>query len=58
MASKCRGGCGKWTDNGPFCLFCDSDIGWESPYPLPVDVYIAKELGYLEAEDKEGVGRG
>ena len=52
MASKCKGGCGKWTDNGPFCLYCDSDIGWEHTYPLPVDVYIAKELGYLEVEEQ------
>lgn len=44
-AGKCK--CGRWAE-GLSCLYCQSDIGWEAVYPLPVDVYIAEELGWVE----------
>lgn len=45
---RCK--CGRRSDE-PQCLYCQSDIGWENVYPLPVDVYIKQELGWADKGD-------
>jgi hypothetical protein len=49
MQSRCK--CGRWCE-GRLCLFCESDVGWEVVYPLPVDVYIKQELGFDDIPDE------
>lgn len=49
-ATKCA--CGRWTEAlEALCLYCQTNSGWEHYYPLPVDVYIAKEMGWLDEDD-------
>lgn len=43
MGHRCK--CGRRCEGLGGCAWCQAEVGWEWPAPIPVDVYIEKELG-------------